>query len=219
MFLLPETQKTRLLCLLLLRASKSLDREFASLALARKVVGDRIPVFHVKSSRLSVTGELLHTSGKEGFSDPFRFEIAGTEGREMGDKVSHFEFAFCQEVDGEAAISGKMVTNVDHLISSGPFFGRRGSKLESVDLHIFDRMEKINASLSMESVSGPSDVATCFTKCALSVSKQLVASNPLGLSSNQSEALNNGYLGLMGSFMTLFLPSQEAFHLLITSRS
>ncbi|XXG86110.1 hypothetical protein AAC387_Pa11g1069 [Persea americana] len=71
------------------RASKSLDREFASLALARKVVGDRIPVFHVKSSRLSVTGELLHTSGKEGFSDPFRFEIAGTEGREMGDKVYH----------------------------------------------------------------------------------------------------------------------------------
>lgn len=100
-------------------------------------------------------------------------------------------------MDGEAAVSGKMVmvTNVDHLISSGPFFGRGGSKLESVDLHILDRMERINSSLYMESVSRPSDVAKCFVKCALFLSRRLVASNPLSLSSNQSEALNNGYLG------------------------
>lgn len=83
-------------------------------------------------------------------------------------QVSSFESAFCQ-VDGEAAVSGKMVmvTNVDHLISSGPFFGRGGSKLESVDLHILDRMERINSSLYMESVSRPSDMAKCFVKCAL----------------------------------------------------
>lgn len=31
----------------------------------------------------------MHTSGKEGSSDPFCFEVAGSEGGEIGDKVYH----------------------------------------------------------------------------------------------------------------------------------
>lgn len=55
--------------------------------------------------------------------------------------------------------------------SSNRFTGRGGCEMYGVDIHLLDRMEKINGSVSLGANSWVDDLAKCIARCAYNLAR------------------------------------------------